>query len=179
MPNDLWEGDIDVDDESDLVKQLRAVIKAGKTRNTELETELTTLRPAVRQNAMSSVLTGLKVNPKISKLIPESVDANEESVKTWLDEYGEIFNVQVSASSDGAGDNTSTDQTGQQTGTQVSQEQQQQWARIQSQNVGGSNVAPDVESQQLAQLTAAYQAANGSTDAFFAMLKGEQAIPNS
>jgi hypothetical protein len=174
---DIWDDEFDdVADESDLVKQLRAVIKSGKAENSQLKEEVTTLRPAVRKQAVTSVLSKFNVNPKIAGLIPESVGADEESIKTWINEYGDLFGASASEDADGSGSSTKTDQGN---GSSVSTEQQQTWERIQSRGQSTQETTPDADAQQIAMLTAAAKAANGNSELYFAYLKGEEQIPTT
>lgn len=172
---DIWnDEDLEFADESDLVRQLRAVIKSGKKANEAYEQELTTLRPAVRATSVSSILTGLGVtNPKVAKLIPSDIEANEESIKAWVEEYGDVFG----ASTSGASSQTTTDVVTDT--TSVPQETVDQWQRIQNQGSQQGASTPDTETAQLAQLQAAAKAANGNSDLYFAYLSGETPIPTS
>jgi hypothetical protein len=170
----FWDDDIEAEDESDLVKQLREVIKKGKKANEEFETELKQLRPQVRTASVSSILSGLKVNPKIAKVIPSDVEANEEAVKAWLDEYGDLFGAQSQATGD-----DSSAQTEEEDVQEFDPNAAAQWQRIQTVGSQSGVTTPDAESAQLAMLQSAAKAADGNADKYFAYLKGEIPIPTS
>lgn len=176
---DIWDDDFEDDqpqNESELVKQLRKVIKDRNAEKKALEDELGTLRPRVRKTAVSEILNGLKVNPKIAGLIPSTVDANEESIKAWVDEYGDLFGAAPGPAGDGEqpeGEGSSNPET------VVDQAAASQWNRIQTQESQSGVTTPDQESAQLAMLQAAATAAKGSPDLYFAYLSGEKPIPTS
>ncbi len=174
---DIWDDDIEADDESDLVRQLRAVIKAGKKVNDELDNELKTLRPTVRKTKLTDVLSQLGIkNPKIAGLVPADIEPTEDSVKAWVDEYGDVFGVTAGQSAAENSGEQSTDAEGAQT---VDDQTAGTWQRIQSQSSQSGVTTPDAESAQIAMLQAAAKAANGSSDLFSAYLNGEREIPTS
>jgi hypothetical protein len=173
--SDIWEDDdIEVDNESDLVKQLRKIIKDGKKQNQEYLEELNKLRPQVRVNSLTGILNDLKVNPKVAKLIPSDLEVSEESIKGWLDEFGDVFGIAAPQESPAAQDSDGAPAAP----ANVEPDVAAQWQRIQSQESQSGVTTPDKEAQDIAMLTAAAQAANGDSDAFFAMLKGELPIPS-
>lgn len=176
MP-DIWDDDIEADDETELVRQLRAVIKAGKTKNAEYETELKTLRPAVRKQTVSNVLKDLKVNPKIAGLVPSDIEPTPEAIKAWVDEYGDIFGATTSTTTtDAANTNTAGDQTGE---SDLAREARETWERIQSAESQSGATSPDKESEQIAMLLAASKAAGSDSELFGRMLRGEAEVPTN
>lgn len=177
---DIWDDDFDDEPatESDLVRQLRTVIKEGRKKNLEYETELNTLRPTVRKTQLADTLKSLGVtNPKIAGLVPKDVEPTEEAVKAWVDEYGDVFNIKTSETMNTTSGEQSTEETSDTGG--VPPEQAEQWQRIQSQTSQAGASTPDAESAQLAMLQAAAKAANGNSDKYFAYLTGELALPTS
>jgi uncharacterized protein YdiU (UPF0061 family) len=178
---DIWDDDFEDEPqtESELVKQLRAVIRAGKKKNDEYEQELSTLRPTVRKTQLSETLAKLGVtNPKIAGLVPKDVEPTEESLKAWVEDYRDIFNITTDAATNDAPN--ATNAVGDANGsTDVDSDTAQQWQRIQSQQSQAGASTPDQESAQLAMLQSANKAANGNTDLFLAYLRGEQPIPTS
>jgi len=175
---DIWDDDIDTDDESELVRQLRKVIKDGKAKNEEYANELKTLRPTVRKTQLSDTLAKLGIkNPKIASLVPADIEPTEDSVKAWVDEYGDVFGVSASeGSTQSAGESNPPVQD---SSTEVDDASAQQWQRIQSQSSQSGATTPDAESAQLAMLQAAAKAANGNSDLYFSYLKGELEIPTN
>lgn len=98
-----WEDDdFDFEDESeqprkaegnDLVRQLRRAQRAAEKKAKELESELSTLRSAQRENVIKSVLESKGLNPKVAKFIPADVETTEESINQWISEYGDVFGL--------------------------------------------------------------------------------------
>lgn len=179
MTDNIWDDeDDDVQDESKLIKDLRKLVRDEKAKTKQYEDELKTLRPTVRKTQVSSLLTKLNVNPKIAGLVPTDIDATEDGIKAWVEEYGDIFGAVPATSGDPTGassDNSSSDASSEDPEVAA---QAAQWQRIQTQSSATGNTTPDKESQQLAMLQAAQKAANGNTDLFFAMLKGDAPIPS-
>jgi hypothetical protein len=86
--------DFDFEDQpQDVVKQLRKVNRTLEKRLKELEQESTTLKSATRQRTVKDVLTAKGINPKVAAFVPQDLDASEEAVTNWLNEYGDVFGV--------------------------------------------------------------------------------------
>lgn len=98
-----WEDDdFDLEDESeqprkaegnDLVRQLRKAQRAAEKKAKELESELSTLRSAQRENVIKSVLESKGLNPKVAKFIPADIETTDESINQWINEYGDVFGL--------------------------------------------------------------------------------------
>lgn len=88
------------EDDSKLVKDLRAQIRdlAGKNKN--LTSEVETFKTQARSSTVAEILSAKGINSKVAKLIPTDVEANEESVNKWLEEFGDVFGVQVQPAGD-------------------------------------------------------------------------------
>jgi hypothetical protein len=99
MSNYDYEDDDDftMDDSSnDLVKQLR---KASKTKDKELQelrSQFDSLNNLQRERAIKDALASRGVNSKIASFIPQDIDPTEESVSKWLEEYADVFGIEVS-----------------------------------------------------------------------------------
>ena len=94
MTTNYDDDDFDEDFEpQDVVKQLRRVNKTLEKRLKELEVEATTLKNQTRQRTVKDVLTAKGINPKVAAFIPQDLDASEEAVNNWLNEYGDVFGV--------------------------------------------------------------------------------------
>jgi hypothetical protein len=86
--------DFDFEDQpQDVVKQLRKVNRTLEKRLKELEQEATTLKTQTRQRTVKDVLTAKGINPKVAAFVPQDLDASEEAVTNWLNEYGDVFGV--------------------------------------------------------------------------------------
>jgi hypothetical protein len=77
----------------DVVKQLRKVNRTLEKRLKELEQEATSLKTQTRQRTVKDVLTAKGINPKVAAFVPQDLDASEEAVTNWLNEYGDVFGV--------------------------------------------------------------------------------------
>jgi hypothetical protein len=178
MAKEIWEDDDDNEQDDNLVKQLRKVIKDMKAAETAKDAELKELRPKVRNQSVSSILTDLKVNPKIARVIPSDIEANKEAISAWLDEYGDIFGA-APASTDSGSSVESNDDDGDNSTPTVDADQAATWQRIQTAGSQSGATAPDAESAQLAMLQSAANAAKGNSDLYFSYLRGEKPIPTS
>lgn len=86
--------DFDFEDgPQDVVKQLRKVNRTLEKRLKELEQEATSLKTQTRQRTVKDVLTAKGINPKVAAFIPQDLDASEEAVTNWLNEYGDVFGL--------------------------------------------------------------------------------------
>jgi hypothetical protein len=86
--------DFDFEDgPQDVVKQLRKVNRTLEKRLKELEQEATSLKTQTRQRTVKDVLTAKGINPKVAAFVPQDLEASEEAVTNWLNEYGDVFGV--------------------------------------------------------------------------------------
>ena len=98
MSNYDYEDDDDFTEDSsnDLVKQLR---KASKTKDKELQelrSQFESLNKSQRERAIKDALAARGVNSKIASFIPQDIDPTEESVSKWLEDYADVFGIEVS-----------------------------------------------------------------------------------
>lgn len=83
----------DQDDDSQLVKDLRAQIRKLSGEKKALEAENNEFKATQRSSSVADILKSKSINPKVAKLIPADVEATEESVTKWLEEWGDVFGV--------------------------------------------------------------------------------------
>lgn len=83
--------------ETDLVRKLRKDLKVAQRRNKELEGSLGELSKSQRERVLKDVFTSKGINPKIAALIPQDIDASEEAISSWIDNYADVFGVEVPA----------------------------------------------------------------------------------
>ena len=83
------------DSGNDLVKQLRKQLKAKEKELSEKESALTNLSKAQRERAIKDTLASRGVNGKIAAFIPQDIDPTEESVSKWLEDYADVFGIEV------------------------------------------------------------------------------------
>jgi len=99
MSNYDYEDDDDftMDDSSnDLVKQLRKASKQKDRELQELRSQFEGLNQMQRDRAIKDALASRGVNSKIASFIPQDIDPTEESVSKWLEEYADVFGIEVS-----------------------------------------------------------------------------------
>ena len=99
MSNYDYEDDDDFttdDSSNDLVKQLRKASKAKDKELNELKAQFESLNKAQRDRAIKDALASRGVNSKIASFIPQDIDPTEESVSKWLEDYADVFGIEVS-----------------------------------------------------------------------------------
>jgi hypothetical protein len=92
---DYDDDDFETTDGGDLVKQLRKATKAKDKELAELKAQYESLAKANRERAIKDALASRGVNSKIATFIPQDIDPTEESVSKWLEDYADIFGVNV------------------------------------------------------------------------------------
>jgi len=97
MSNYDYEDDDDFNDDSsnDLVKQLRKASKQKDKELQELRAQFDGLNKAQRERAIKDALASRGVNSKIASFIPQDIDPTEESVSKWLEDYADVFGIEV------------------------------------------------------------------------------------
>jgi hypothetical protein len=89
--------DFDMNDSSnDLVKQLRKASKQKDKELAELRSQFESLSKGQRERAIKDALASRGVNSKIASFIPQDIDPTEESVSKWLEDYADVFGIEVS-----------------------------------------------------------------------------------
>ena len=83
------------DSGNDLVKQLRKQLKAKEKELSEKESALNNLSKAQRERAIKDTLASRGVNGKIAAFIPQDIDPTEESVSKWLEDYADVFGIEI------------------------------------------------------------------------------------
>ena len=99
MSNYDYEDDDDFttdDSSNDLVKQLRKASKQKDKELNELKAQFESLNKAQRDRAIKDALASRGVNSKIASFIPQDIDPTEESVSKWLEDYADVFGIEVS-----------------------------------------------------------------------------------
>ena len=97
MSNYDYEDDDDFNDDSsnDLVKQLRKASKQKDKELQELRSQFESLNKSQRERAIKDALASRGVNSKIASFIPQDIDPTEESVSKWLEDYADVFGIEV------------------------------------------------------------------------------------
>lgn len=89
-------------DDSSVIKNLRAALRAKTKQVNEFRTELDGLRTTSRKSSLTELLKARELDAKIAAFIPADVEATEEGVGKWLDEYGDVFGAKPAPSGDEA-----------------------------------------------------------------------------
>jgi hypothetical protein len=92
---DYDDDDFETTDGGDLVKQLRKATKQKDKELAELKAQYENLSKAQRERAIKDALASRGVNSKIASFIPQDIDPTEESVSKWLEDYADVFGVEV------------------------------------------------------------------------------------
>lgn len=96
---DYEDEDDDITTESsssnDLVKQLRKAAKQKDKELAELRDKFDGLSKAQRERTIKDALERRGVNQKISAFIPQDIDPTEESVSKWLEDYADVFGIDL------------------------------------------------------------------------------------
>jgi len=98
MSNYDYEDDDDFDMDSssnDLVKQLRKAAKQKDKELAELRAQFDGLSKAQRERSIKDALERRGVNQKIASFIPQDIDPTEESVSKWLEDYSDVFGIDL------------------------------------------------------------------------------------
>jgi hypothetical protein len=99
MSNYDYEDDDDFttdDSSNDLVKQLRKASKQKDKELNELRSQFESLSKGQRDRSIKDALASRGINPKIASFIPQDIDPTEESVSKWLEDYADVFGIEVS-----------------------------------------------------------------------------------
>lgn len=99
MSNNEYEDDDDdyttSDSSNDLVKQLRKAAKQKDKEIAELRSQFDGLNKAQRERSIKDALERRGVNSKIASFIPQDIDPTEESVSKWLEDYADVFGIDL------------------------------------------------------------------------------------
>jgi hypothetical protein len=85
------------DNDTDLVKKLRKALKAEQRRAKELESNLGELSKTQKERILKDVFTSRGVNAKIAAFVPNDIEATEEAISSWIDQYADVFGIQQDA----------------------------------------------------------------------------------
>jgi len=80
---------------NDLVKQLRKAAKQKDKELAELRDKFEGLSKAQRERSIKDALERRGVNTKIASFIPQDIDPTEESVSKWLEDYADVFGIDL------------------------------------------------------------------------------------
>lgn len=81
----------DEESESSLPKKLRAKIEELSSKVKELSEENSSLKASQRKANLNDILQANGFSPKVANFMPTDLELNEETIKAWLDENGDVF----------------------------------------------------------------------------------------
>ena len=95
-----WEDDLEDSGETNAMKDLREAYKKAQKQNKEMAERLEQLQSSLRERSVKDVIASKGLPEKVAALIPKDITSSED-VENWINEYGEIFGVQVQSSTEG------------------------------------------------------------------------------
>lgn len=98
---DDYDDETDAEDsqrgDSTAVRELRKANRSKEKQIKDLMEQLSSVQKSVRERSVKDVLAARGLNEKISAFIPAEFTSTEE-VSAWVEEYGDVFGIQASAS---------------------------------------------------------------------------------
>ena len=80
---------------TDLVKKLRKQIDALSKQIKERDEILAEFTTQSHEASIGEILESFGLNPRIAKFIPDEVEADEDAVAQWLNEYSDAFGIEA------------------------------------------------------------------------------------
>ena len=80
---------------TDLVKKLRKQIDSLSKQLKERDEVLAEFTTQTHEASIGEILESFGLNPRIAKFIPDEVEADEDAVAQWLNEYGDAFGIEA------------------------------------------------------------------------------------
>lgn len=97
MSNYEWDDDdLETSNDSNAMKELRKAYKKLQAEKKELSEMLEGMQSSLRERSVKDVLASKGLPEKIAAFIPKDATTSEE-VEAWINEYGDVFGVQVEA----------------------------------------------------------------------------------
>ena len=87
--------DEDLGSGTDLVKKLRKQIDALSKQVKERDEILAEITEYSHEASVGEILESFGLNPRIAAFIPSDIEADEDAVAEWLNEYGEAFGIEA------------------------------------------------------------------------------------
>jgi len=78
---------------TDLVKKLRKQVDQLSKQLKERDAVLEEYQTYSHEAAIGEVLESFGLNPRIAAFIPSDIEADEDAVAEWLNEYGDAFGI--------------------------------------------------------------------------------------
>lgn len=159
------------ENESSGMKQLRQALDKANAALKAKDEDLTKLQGKVRTVSVREILRDLGVKPKVAGLIPPDIDATEDSVKKWVEEYEDVFGAALRVE-EKSKDSESETAPVTPALSSVDAATQQALGRVQTAEASAGVVPPDIEQAQLAALAAIGQEAGNNSAKLLNILQG-------
>ena len=88
-----YEFEDDFNEGTDLVKKLRKQIDVLSKELKERDQAIAEFQTYSHEASVGEILEQFGLNPKIAQFIPSDVEADEDAVAEWLNEYGDAFGI--------------------------------------------------------------------------------------
>ena len=88
-----YEFEDDFNEGTDLVKKLRKQIDVLSRELKERDQAIAEFQTYSHEASVGEILEQFGLNPKIAQFIPSDVEADEDAVAEWLNEYGDAFGI--------------------------------------------------------------------------------------
>ena len=85
---------IDTENDSDLVRTLRAALRAKGEEVTRERRRAETAEKQSRSSTLADILREKGVSPKVAAFVPADVEPTADAIGAWLEEFGDVFGVQ-------------------------------------------------------------------------------------
>ena len=98
MAEEYMEYDFEEEDAgsgTDLVKKLRKEIDRLSKQIKERDEILEEITAYSHEASVGEILESFGLNPRIAAFIPEDIEADEDAVAEWLNEYGDAFGIEA------------------------------------------------------------------------------------
>jgi len=118
-PDDDDLDDDDSGDGSNLVKQLRKQLRAKDKELVKITSAVKKMADASRKSTLSDLLKAKGVNEKAAVFIPKDVEATEEAISAWIDEYKDVLNLTPNPDEEGSDNEGSGSESGEQIPTHL------------------------------------------------------------
>lgn len=169
----------DEDDQQNTPKALRDAYEKAKEQNKELQSKLAKLEGQVRVQSVKEILTDLGLKSKVANLLPKDIEPTKEAVEAWAKDFEDVFGGNLRSEVKADANEAAPESADVPAQPPVDPELVKAFSRLQAPEAQSGVTTPDMEQQQIAWLQAANAASGGSSEKFFAILRGETQLPTT
>ena len=166
--------DDDDANDSELVKNLRKQVEKLGKEKAEAIAERDAALGKVRASSVQSLLSELGASPKLATYIPTDLDPSEETVRKWLEDNADVFNVQVKPKAEQQPDIKPPEGEEPPKKDEQKPDDAEAWSRIQNPE---SVSPPDIDSATRAWFAKCEELAGGDAERFIELINtGPQSV---